>query len=336
MLATMARPARLALLLVVACTPSGDPRKAEPTIEAAAPPPPDEPKEGPGELAPRDPRVVETRPVRGPSVDPLAGITAPPAPLEPGPSWWCACYSRSTATGGEPLTACRKEQAECRTLERSVAAGKRGIVQGSLTHPCQELTAAHPGDLYGGLDAWQPSKKPGAWLSLGRCHLPGTPLYVEPAGDDGDDGADAQGPDVYALESIGGIKLNTPAAAVLELLGEPRTRDRIEMEEASGSYVQTWNYPDQGVHVTMSSDTRKGAQSVHFVRIVPPAKLLSARGLGLGAAYEKVVETYKDLRAPDDDGSDPEFVTAGDLYGGLIFRFEGGEAVEVMLGAVAE
>lgn len=311
----------LSLALLLACTAGGDPEPAAPASPAGPPA---------GLDAPR--RVEAPPPTPGPPDPALAA----PAPAEPATTWWCTCYARVTATGGEPLTACRKEQSECAALESSVRAGKRGIVRGSQTHPCQPVDAAHPGDLYGGREAWHPSRKPGAWLSPGVCHLPGPAIAAPPdAGEDaGEDGPER--PDVYALESLGGLKIGLPAADLLAKLGEPKTRDRIEMEEATGDYVQSWSYPDQGLTVSMRAGTRKGAQSVRLIQITAPSQLRSARGLGLGATYQSVADTYKDLRDPSSEADDREYFTAGDLYGGLIFRFADGKAVEVILGAVAE
>ena len=105
--------------------------------------------------------------------------TAPPAtptdaPQQPGPqastpptsavAWWCTCYSR---TGPVAMTACRTDLADCKALEQKALRGQAGIVPGSLTHVCREVRGDHPGDALGGRDKWQPSKKPGAWVSGG-------------------------------------------------------------------------------------------------------------------------------------------------------------------------
>lgn len=324
------RPTALSFALLLACTASGDKKPAD-----------EQPPATPATATPATPTASDPKPTAGdpkPTAQPPAADPGtPPTPVPATAStrtWWCTCYSRVTAEGNEPLTACRSEQSECEALARSVGAGKRGLVRGSLTHPCQPVAAEHPGDLFGGQDAWHPSKKPGAWLSLGTCHLPGVAAPPADAGDE--EGAEAERPDVYALESIGGLKLGLPAADLLKSVGEPRTRDRIEMEEATADYVQTWDYPDQGLTVYMRSDRRKGPQFVRLIKISGPSKLQSARGFGLGASFDAVAAAYKDLRDPDSEADDREYFTAGDIYGGLIFRFEGGKAVEVILGAVAE
>ena len=71
------------------------------------------------------------------------------------------------------MTACRATEAECHALERAVRQGNKGMVSRSLSRPCLELKAAHPGDVHGGRGLWSPSKKPGSWLSVGFCRLPG-------------------------------------------------------------------------------------------------------------------------------------------------------------------
>lgn len=318
----------LSLALLLACTASGDKKPAADEQPPATPAIPTNP------ATPATPTAGDTKPATPPPApDPAAAPTPVPAATSTR-TWWCTCYARVTAEGSEPLTACRAERPECEALARSVGAGKRRLVRGSLTHPCQPVVAEHPGDLFGGQDAWHPSKKPGAWLSPGTCHLPGAAAPPPDAGEE--EGTEAERPDVYALESIGGLKIGLPAADLLKTVGEPKTRDRVEMEEATADYVQTWDYPDQGLTVYMRSDRRKGPQFVRLIKISGPSKLQSARGFGLGASFDAVAAAYKDLRDPESEADDREYFTAGDLYGGLIFRFEDGKAVEVILGAVAE
>ena len=175
--------------------------------------------------------------------DPLAATPPPSATLA---SWWCVCYARTTADGAAPTTACRASEQECRSLESAVAAGHKGMVARSLTHRCTELRAEHPGDVHGGREVWQASKKAGSWLSLGGCQLPG----------EGELSQAASGPNPMGDEVIGGLRHGQPAEEVVKLFGEPSGRGRTAMEEATGDYIQTWTYKDAGLAIDMAASTR--------------------------------------------------------------------------------
>lgn len=224
------------------------------------------------------------------------------------------------------MTACRPKKTECLALERTIANGTaRGIAPQSVSHACRELLAAHPGDQLGTREAWKPSTKPGAWISVGACLIPG-PANPE----------DASPPDDID-EMIGIFKWGTPSADVVTALGEPTKKGRVQFEEATGYYLQTWSYPD-GLSIVMNADTRKGKQKINSITIVAPSLLKTKKGLGIGATRAEVLKQYGSRRAPESEPDDRTMFIAGSIYGGLFFTFKNsGDAVtEIFLGAGAE
>ena len=235
---------------------------------------------------------------------------------------------RKLETGAEdPVTACRARKAECLALERTIANGtSHTILPQSVTHACREFSAAHPGDVLGTRDVWTLSKKPGAWLSAGACRIPG-----EPNPDD------ASPPDDLD-EQIGDFDWGAKAEDVLAKLGEPAKKGRIEMEGATGNYLQDWTYPD-GLSISMASDTRKAKnQKINSITIKAPSALRTKKGLGIGATRAEVLKHYGKRRAPETEPDDREMFVAGSIYGGLFFTFDmqGEKVTEIFLGAGAE
>lgn len=269
----------LAPLLLLACT-AAPANKATPE-QAATPATP---------AMPAMPATPATPAVPAVPAVPVATPAVPVAPAEPAVSWWCVCYARTTATGGEPVTACRASEAACHSLEAAVAAGRKGMVPRSLTHRCQVVSGAHPGDVYGGREAWQPSKKAGGWLSVGACQLPGEGERVQ-AGDDTNTPPD---------DGLGELSEGMAAADVLAKLGEPGKRDRISEEMATGMWLQTWEYPEQGLTVTMGANARRGPQTIHSLQIVAPSTLKTRLGVGIGSPRKDVLARYGKFRDPDD------------------------------------
>jgi hypothetical protein len=124
------------------------------------------------------PPKLSSRPINQappPELEPLPVEPTQPGPsLEPAPvmnQWWCLCYRRQGTEGQEPVTACREQESQCRKLEQRVAKGNDEIIAGSLMQACRSMTGAHPGDVAGTREQWQPSALPGAWVSEGACLL---------------------------------------------------------------------------------------------------------------------------------------------------------------------
>jgi hypothetical protein len=298
------RPLLLASALL-ACTAPAQPPTPTPTLEVRATP----------EAKAPDP--TPTPAAGAPASDPAAAAT-----------WWCTCYARATAAGPEPLTACRAAEPECRGLERSVRAGKRGMVAGSLTHPCRSVRADHPGDLFGGRAAWQPSKKPGAWLSQGACRLPGPPVVEAPADEE-------EGFKVLEEERLGALRHGMSAAELIKAVGDPAKKGRVEPWEADAAYHQTWEYPAAGLVIDMVADARKGPQTLGSLTVTAPSMLASLRGIRIGSPRADVEQQYDAVRdrEMEEPGGD---IIAGSIYGGLIFAFKDGKVAQMFLGAAAE
>lgn len=284
-------------------------------------------KERPSKPAPSKPAPPPSKPAEAPAM-----IVDEPVPTSAAPTneWWCLCYSIEGKDGVQPSSACRRTEAECRALQKRVAKGGKGIVANSLTHDCRKLEAEHPGDLTGGRDRWKPSKVAGAWASDGACLLAGEPSLA----------ADTTGNDSMAWfdgERLGELRLGLPAEEVIELLGQPVERSRIEEEAATGDFVQTWEYPDRGLHLGMAASSKAGPQSLNAITAKSPCALATRLGVAIGSTRADVEDAYGAVRDRENvDPDDRSSFVAGSVYGGIIFRFDGDTVSEIFMGAAAE
>jgi hypothetical protein len=278
-----------------------------------------------------------------PQLEPLPVEPRASSPsLEPAPimsQWWCLCYRREGAEGPEPVTACRELESQCRKLEQRVAKGNNEIVAGSLMQACRSITGAHPGDVAGTREQWQPSALPGAWVSEGAC------LLIEAAAPDigevGETGepsepAEPQDPFVFMRsELIGDIAIGQSSAEIRHRHGEPLSMGAIEEMGATGEFEQEWKFAN-GLSLIMTSTTRSGPQQVGFVIVEPPSKLATRRGIEIGSERQAVERAYGDVREHEGE-DDPNSFTAGSTYGGLHFSFDDqGKVNQIFLGAAAE
>lgn len=144
--------------------------------------------------------------------------------------------------------------------------------------------------------------------------------------------------DPFALmreESLGKLKLDLSAQQVIQLLGNPRQKGGVEFWAGDAIYHQYWYYPNQGITLSMASETEKGQQNIAFIKLVSPSTLPTKRGITIGSSIEEVSLAYAKEKDQEMSIPDQTFV-AGSIYGGLIFTFDNGRVIEIFLGAAAE
>ncbi len=144
--------------------------------------------------------------------------------------------------------------------------------------------------------------------------------------------------DPFALmreESLGKLKLDLSAQQVIQLLGNPRQKGGVEFWVGDAIYHQYWYYPNQGITLSMASETEKGQQNIAFIKLVSPSTLPTKRGITIGSSIEEVSLAYAKEKDQEMSIPDQTFV-AGSIYGGLIFTFDNGRVIEIFLGAAAE
>lgn len=144
--------------------------------------------------------------------------------------------------------------------------------------------------------------------------------------------------DPFALmreESLGEIKLDLSAQQVIQLLGNTTQKGQVEFWAGDALYHQYWYYPNQGITLSMASETEKGQQNIAFIKLVSPSTLTTKRGIKIGSSIEEVSLAYAKEKDKEMSIPDQTFV-AGSIYGGLIFTFDQGRVSEIFLGAAAE
>ncbi len=136
----------------------------------------------------------------------------------------------------------------------------------------------------------------------------------------------------WTEESFGPLKLGMTAPAVSAALGKPPKKSAMEMEEATGQFVATWDY--QGVSLILGADTKKGAATLRAITLRAPSKL-TARGVAVGSSAAELARAYPKSQW-DKDSSNDERIVVGSIYGGIIFTLESHRVTEIFVGAGAE
>ncbi len=134
---------------------------------------------------------------------------------------------------------------------------------------------------------------------------------------------------------IGGwLKESIEQQVVIDKLGLPEKKGKDEYWEATGTYVQNWNYTSLGITLEMESESQGGIKKVRSIIIIHPCKLTTSQGVGVGSDEKSVREKY--LKLIDASNSNAEAIVVGSIYGGAIFTLDNGIVSKIFIGATAE
>jgi expansin (peptidoglycan-binding protein) len=136
-------------------------------------------------------------------------------------------------------------------------------------------------------------------------------------------------------EKFGKLSLGQKADALIKLLGEPESKEKDTLWEATGEWVQTWNYPAKGLALAMASNKKGGSKTLSSITANSKCELATAREIKLGSTEAAVRKAY--AKTEDKESSQPgETFIAGSIYGGVMFTFKHGKVSEIFIGAAAE
>lgn len=139
----------------------------------------------------------------------------------------------------------------------------------------------------------------------------------------------------YGKDALGELASGLADKDVVAKLGEPKRKEGREEEAATGDIVDLWHYPEQGIVLTMRSQTMTGPQSISGITIKAPCPLQTKLGVGVGSTRADVVAGYGAFKDPEFPAGPEQFI-AGSVYGGTFFDFTKDEVVSIFMGAGAE
>jgi hypothetical protein len=93
-----------------------------------------------------------------------------------------------------------------------------------------------------------------------------------------------------AQESVGRIKLDMSLAQVSKLLGQPRKKGPITVNNCAGGYNGSWQY--QGLEIIFAADKADGSDGKVAVVTVTSARFQTGRGIRVGDRIGKVEKIY--------------------------------------------
>ena len=145
----------------------------------------------------------------------------------------------------------------------------------------------------------------------------------------------AEGDIDLSFEKVGELYVGMSGADLEKVLGKPKKKGEISMQEATGDYTASWSYPGKGIEIWMDFADEKGSKPSIGALIVNENCAFSLPwGLNIGSTRAEVEKVYGKNFDPDMTNED-SFI-AGSVYWGAQYEFKDGKVVSLFLGAGAE
>lgn len=142
---------------------------------------------------------------------------------------------------------------------------------------------------------------------------------------------------MYYLDegSFDKLSIGLSSDQVVQYYGQPKQRSQEIRYEATGLYGQEWNYPLLGMTLYFSrEDNKNGVPKLEGLKAVTPCTFKTEKNIRLGDSKQSVEEAYQNEL--DKEESTDDLLIVGSIYGGILFRMEKQQVVEIFFGAIAE
>ena len=136
-------------------------------------------------------------------------------------------------------------------------------------------------------------------------------------------------------EQLGSLKLGLGEKEVLKLLGQPKKKGGLVLQEADGMWVQQWKYPDEGLSILMGAGKKAGAKAIANIKASAPCTLATKAGIKIGSPAAAVAKAYAQHLDKENPPTAKQLIV-GIIYGGIIFDLEKGKVTSIFFGAAAE
>ena len=134
-------------------------------------------------------------------------------------------------------------------------------------------------------------------------------------------------------ECLGEIKFGLNSKKLIELIGEPEKKSKLEIFAADGLYHQEWRYSQQGIDFDLTGKS-DSTLVLNCITITRPSELKTKRKIGIGSSRNEVQMAYSE--EIDTVDLETEYIVAGTIYSGIIFKLENSKVKSIFIGAAAE
>jgi hypothetical protein len=140
---------------------------------------------------------------------------------------------------------------------------------------------------------------------------------------------------VYINEVIDGwLSEGIDQNILIKKLGNNIDKGNDESWEATGTYIQEWNYASIGVFLNMESNNLDDIKRVYSIRLKKPCTYKTSKGILIGSDKNDILQEYKN--SINYEESDDKYIVVGYYIDCIIFTIENNKVSEIFIGPAAE
>lgn len=128
------------------------------------------------------------------------------------------------------------------------------------------------------------------------------------------------------------IKINDKV--ILKKLGYPEVKGENEYWDATGTFIQRWEYINQGIVLEMESNEEHSEKSVFSIIIEGACKMKTSQNIKINSRNSEVINVYDENI--DKGNSNDTVVIVGSIYEGTIFYISDSIVNKIFIGGLAE
>lgn len=130
------------------------------------------------------------------------------------------------------------------------------------------------------------------------------------------------------------LTIMTKDKVIIQNLGYPEVKGDNEYWDATGTYIQRWEYISQGVVLEMESKEEHSAKSVFSIIIEGSCMMKTSQNIMINSRRSEVANTFSQII--DNDNSNNSVIIAGSIYKGTIFYISDSIVNKIIIGGLAE
>lgn len=130
------------------------------------------------------------------------------------------------------------------------------------------------------------------------------------------------------------LKTGITEKEVIDKIGSPDSKSKIEFSDAIGLYTQEWNYKKKGIFLSMASELQEGSKTILNIQITKPCGYKTSKNIGIGSERKEVMEAYS--KYVDKRMSNDTQIIAGPLEYGISFTLKNNKVEGLFIGALSE
>src|SRR6266542_3145766 len=127
---------------------------------------------------------------------------------------------------------------------------------------------------------------------------------------------DSMGWQLIKTESLFILNNASNASEVINQLGQPEEKSKLELLGYDGLEHQTWYYRSKGLEIGFVTDDTK-TQIVGSINISYPSELKLNKGIGIGSTKDEVLRAYKKEIDQKNKWGGNDKLVAGTEFGGV-------------------